>query len=256
VLSTGLSGSAFEVSATPGGTAIVPNATVSSGMTVSMYSDDANIGYGDYVTGDQQALVWNLDTNTFTAYSTQLTAANGWASSEPTFHLSSARGYWYAYNTDYGSGVIPMATIGNTSAISGSVTIGTSSSGPRMLEYWGNFHGAGSWWLQSQATSGEYFLQSNWGTVGGGFAANAQYGISFWNVGTGQGYRLGHAYSDYVAVGSTSNYWSQPHAYISHDGKLVIYGSNMRGVGQTSYTRIDTFLMEVPVTAGTPPSFP
>jgi hypothetical protein len=52
-------------------------------------------------------------------------------------------------------------------------------------------------------------------------------------------------------MGSISSYWAQPHATISHDGKLVIFGSNMLGT-----SRIDLFGMEVPTTTGTPPAFP
>ncbi len=224
-------------------------------QTWSVGQDDIYVGYGHYVTGDGQSQVWDLDTNTQMSYAEQLTSGNGWASSEPTFHGSSMRGYWAFYNTSYGKGVIPVATIGNTSSNAALVTIGSGGTAPYMSEYWGQFHGSGEWWLQTPGAD-QYFLQSNWSTPSSGWSANAEYAITFWDVGTGQGYRLGHSYSDYVTIGSTSNYWTQPHAYVSHDGKLVIFGSDMRGHGQTNYDRVDLFLMEVPLQSGTPPSFP
>jgi hypothetical protein len=224
-------------------------------QTWSTAQDDMDVGYGHYVTGDGQSQVWNLDTNTQVSYSKQLTAANGWAGSEATFHGSSLRGYWVFYNTNYGDGVIPVATIGNTSSNAARVTIGAANTAPYMSEYWGQFHGSGEWWLQTPGPD-QYFLQSNWSTPSSGWSANAEYAITFWNVGAGQGYRLGHSYSDYVTIGSTSNYWTQPHAHVSHDGKLVIFGSDMRGHGGTNYDRVDLFLMEVPLQSGTPPSFP
>ncbi len=224
-------------------------------QTWRVAQDDINVGYGHYVTGDGQTQVWDLDANTQVSYGKQLTAANGWAASEPTFHGSNMRGYWAFYNTSYGRGVIPVATIGNTSSNAARVTIGSGSTAPYMSEYWGQFHGSGEWWLQTPGAD-QYFLQSNWSTPSSGWAANAEYAITFWNVGTGQGYRLGHSYSDYVTIGGTNNYWTQPHAHVSHDGKLVIFGSDMRGHGQTNYDRVDLFLMEVPLQPGTPPAFP
>jgi hypothetical protein len=221
----------------------------------SVKQDDMYVGYGHYVTGDNQTQVWELDTNTQMSYSEQLSSANGWAGSEATFHGSSMRGYWTLYNTDYGNGVIPLATIGNTSSNPAEVTIGSAHAAPYMSEYWGQFHGSGEWWLQTPGTD-QYFLQSNWSTPSSGWSANAEYAITFWNLGTGQGYRLGDSYSDYVSIGSTSNYYSQPHAHISHDGKIVIFGSDMRGHAQTNYDRIDLFLMEVPLQSGNPPAFP
>jgi hypothetical protein len=223
--------------------------------TWSVAQDDMDVGYGHYVTGNGQSEAWDLDSNTQVSYSKRLTAANGWAGSEPTFHGSSMRGYWVFYNTNYGDGVIPVATIGNTLSNAAQVTIGSASTAPHMSEYWGQFHGSGGWWLQTPGPD-QYFVQSNWSTPSPGWSAAAEYAITFWNVGTGQGYRLGHAYSDYVMIGKTSNYWTQPHAHVSHDGKLVIFGSDMRGHGQTNYDRVDLFLMEVPLQSGTPPPFP
>ncbi len=224
-------------------------------QTWSIGQDDMYVGYGHYVTGDGQTQVWDLDTNTQVSFSEELTAANGWSGGEATFHGSSTRGSWIFYNTNYGKGVLPVATIGDTSSNAAQVTIGSGATAPYMSEYWGQFHGSGEWWLQTPGAN-QYFLQSNWSTPSSGWSANAEYAMTFWNVGTGQGYRLGHAYSDYETIGSTSNYWTQPHAHVSHDGKLVIFGSDMRGHGQTNYDRIDLFLMEVPLQSGTPPSFP
>ena len=238
-----------------GSEAFALNLQTGATETWSKSQDDIYVGYGHYVTGDGQTQVWDLDTNTQMSYSEQLTSGNGWAGSEPTYHGSSMRGYWAFYNTDLGNGVIPVATIGNTSSNAAQVSIGSGSTPPYMTEYWGQFHGSGEWWLQTPGAD-QYFVQSNWSTPSSGWAANAEYAITFWNVGTGQGYRLGHSYTDYVTIGSTSNYWTQPHAHVSHDGKLVIFGSDMRGHGQTNYDRVDLFLMEVPLQPGTPPAFP
>ena len=159
-------------------------------QTWSIGQDDMYVGYGHYVTGDGQTQVWDLDTNTQVSFSEELTAANGWSGGEATFHGSSTRGSWIFYNTNYGDGVIPVATIGDTSSNAAQVTIGSGATAPYMSEYWGQFHGSGEWWLQTPGAN-QYFLQSNWSTPSSGWSANAEYAMTFWNVGTGQGYRLG-----------------------------------------------------------------
>lgn len=211
--------------------------------------DDTYGGFADSVTGDQQSQVWLPDTNSQVAITPSLTAAGGWLDGQTTSHGASLRGYFVYFNTD-GRSVAPMpaAVIDQTT---GNAVFGTQSSPPYAAKYWGEFHLSGHWWLQSAGTD-QYLLQSNFGAPGSvPGSATEQYALSFVNVGAGTEYRLGFSYSDYNSIGSISNYYTQPHATISHDGKLVIFGSDMMGT-----SRIDVFAMEVPLTTGTPPSYP
>ena len=213
-------------------------------------TDDSYMGYGPYVTFDgTDSLIWDLNANTTSNYSLILNAANGWNGSQATSHMGSSRGYWTALNSN-GSGSLPypVATIVDVTTNLGQTTIGTQSTPPNIAKAWGQSHESGQWWYQTSPA--QYFLTSNWDDSQPGVASEKK-AITFWDRTTGQGYRLGHSYSIYQAVGATTNYYTQPHACLSIDGKLCMFESDMLG-----NTRIDCFLMEVPVKAGTPPSYP
>jgi hypothetical protein len=225
------------------------NLTNGKAITWNVSADDSYVAYGDFVSGDQQSKIWSLDTNTQFNINPELTAANGWLDSEPTSHGGSLRGYYIYFNTD-GNSTAPMqAAVIDQST--GAATIGSETALPHNPKYWGEYHVSGEWWLQSPGAD-QYILQSNWDTPSGAPGpASEQYAMTLINVWAGTGYRLGFSYSNYINIGSMSDYWTQPHASISHDGKLVIFGSDMLGT-----SRIDLFAIEVPVTPGVPPSFP
>jgi hypothetical protein len=212
--------------------------------------DDTYMGYKPFVTGDQQTVVWDLSANTQNTYTPALTAGNGWQGSQVTAHMGILNGYWIGHNTE-GSDTQPMPVCTVAQADSAAVVIGSQSVLPYNPKYWGQFHTSGNWWLQGSGTN-QYFVQSNFETAAAAPGpASELYAISFINVWAGTSYRLGHSYSVYQAVGSISEYYTQPHGHISHDGKLVMFGSDMLG-----NSRVVVFVMEVPLIAGTPPSFP
>lgn len=246
---------------------------VGTALTWSTGVDDTYIGSGDFVYSDGNAAnIWDLDnsttgTNAFIAVSPSF-GGNANFSGDATSHMAAMRGWWIATST------INTATLrmpaGTLQPVTGTNNvIGTTSSLPSNPKYLGSYHASGNWWLQPTGT-GQYYLQSNFHQTSdpSGQPATEKYAASFVNVWANSLFRLGFLYSDdeasllsgsplATAVGSGNvAYWSQPHMHISHDGKVAIFGSNMRGAAQTSYTRLDLFLMEVPLTTGTPPSFP
>lgn len=252
---------------------------VGTALTWTTGVDDTYVGYGDFVYTDQnEANIWDLDnsttgTNAFIAVSPTF-GGNANFSGDATSHMAVMRGWWVATST-INSAASPMPA-GTLQPITGTNNaIGTTTTLPRNPKYLGSYHTSGNWWLQPNGT-GQYYLQSNFHQTSdpGSQPASEAYAASFVNVWNDTLFRLGFLYSDdenaflsgsplATKVGGTGScpsniacYWSQPHMHISHDGKVAIFGSNMRGAAQTSFTRIDLFLMEVPLTTGTPPSFP
>lgn len=221
--------------------------------------DDAYIGYGDFATGDgQNVAVWDLDANTQIAQNPPLTGANGWQGGEATSHVAIMRGYWIAQNTE-GSGSLPFPAAIISQSNPTTTVIGSTSAVPYCPKAVPQYHTSGNWWLQTPG-SGQYFLQSTVGTlqISPNYPASEGHALSFVNVWAGTMYRLGHSYSVNPA---TNYYYEQPHAHISHDGKLVMFGSNMLQTPtaiapNAGSKQVDLFVMEVPLQAGTPPSFP
>jgi len=93
-------------------------------------------------------------------------------------------------------------------------------------------HFAGQWVVNNLVGLSMWMLFSGWGD--GGLLDNAVGFIPF-NATTGNVRLLAHHYSQ------VTDYYAQPHATISPDGKLVLFGSDMSGSG-----RIDAFLVVVP----------
>jgi hypothetical protein len=213
--------------------------------------DDFYIGYGNFAWTDSSTLpVWDLDnsttgTNAFIAPTPTLSGWNGDVS-----HVPCLRGYWLATST-FNTDTLPMMNVTITnSGTAGTAVFGTTSSTPYILENYGQWHMSGYWWLQSPGAN-QWVLMCNTAITTGNTHAGP-YDISFANPWTGDMRRLGYTYSILQTLpGQSNNYWTQAFGHISHDGKLVMYGSDMLGS-----TRIDVFVIEVPVTSGTPPSFP
>lgn len=213
--------------------------------------DDTYMGYGPFVTGDQQGAVWDLVNNTTINYSPALTSGNGWQLSQATAHGGTLRLGWTFFNSEGSfSTPYPVAIISSTApATLPNTAIGTTTVTPFQVKAWGSQHQSGHWWLQSG--SNQYSLNSSFGSGVG--ATSELYGITFFNFNAGAGFRLGHSYSVLGAISGCASpcYYTQPHATIAHDGKIVGFETDMLGS-----TRVDYMLMEVPVTTGTPPSFP
>jgi hypothetical protein len=258
------------VAATPVGTALTWVAAV----------DDTYVGYGDFVYTDQNGPnIWDLKNSTVTLNAfipvSPSFGGNANFNGDATSHMAVMRFGWIATSTiNSAAGPMPAGTV---QAITGTNNvIGTTTTLPSNPKYQGSYHTSGNFWQQADGP-GQYFVQSNLHQTQdpGSQPASENYAISFVNVWANVLYRLGFAYSDdevtflgpkngfnfcplSTAMGSNNNavYWSQPHFHISHDGKLGTFGSNMRGAARTSFTRIDLFVMEAPLTAGTPASFP
>lgn len=205
----------------------------------------ASAGAGNFSTGDQQSKLWNLDTNTLIPYSQAL----GFTSS----HMAAMRGFYACFNSS-GSGSLPFPAAVIAQNTSATVTLGTQSTPPFFPKGSNTpFHTCGYWWLQPP-TTGQYFLQSIAGVQGSQYPASESYALTFLNVWAGTGNRLGFTYGRNLGTlsgNSDASYYTQSWGHLSHDGKLVVFGSEM----QTG-TRLEFFVMEVPVISGTPPSFP
>ena len=233
------------------------NLTTGAIITWAPSIDDAYMGYTDFMASDVSGQIWSLGTNTQLTISPAIGAVG---------HGACCRGFWVYYNTNNSSTLnFPAILVSQDS--SAASRIGTTSVLPFAAAptYAGQYHMSGHWWLQTPttlnaSTGGLWMVQSNIGSSP--MQASEVFAITFQNPWLGASRRLGFSYS--VVPNPATFYWQQPHAHISHDGKLVIFGSTMNGTptqtippsGGTFPNRIDLFLMEVPVTAGTPPSFP
>jgi hypothetical protein len=253
------------------------NLTNGTAATVSKASlggslDDLYVGYGKPTTnncfsGDVppgNAYSYNLDTSTLLPANPTLTTSN-WVGFNGFSHQASLNGYWTALESNKGGGTMQILKLRGD---------GTNNAASDILwsKYWGQYHMCGHWWTQGSGTNQYMLISMDWNASGNsslpsGWASTENYALSFVNPDTGNTHRLGFHYSvcgqssGNVAAGSgigfssapggASQYYSQAHASISHDGKLVIYGSNMG-----NQARVDLFVAEVPITAGTPPSFP
>jgi Chitobiase/beta-hexosaminidase C-terminal domain len=219
--------------------------------------DDAYVGYGDFATGDGQEQTWNLDANTQISYVPTLTSGNGWPGGQATSHVAVMRGFWIAFNTQ-GTGSLPMPAATIAQGSPSSTVIGSTSVLPFSPKCFPQWHTSGNYWLQPSGT-GQYFLMSNIGTASASYPATEWYANSFINVWAGTLFRLGHNYSTVPNPGTY--YYEQPHAHVSHDGKLVMFGSNMLQTPTSpapaaGSKHIDLFIQETPLIAGSPPSFP
>jgi hypothetical protein len=184
--------------------------------------DEIYSGHGNsaLVNSGSSSQVWNLDTNTLTPLGLpfgNLTTIS---------HVPSMNGFWVAIDTNTGAGHMPMYRINAD---------GTHSAAVMIPGYWGQWHNTGHW--QQDAGTAQYFLMSTWASPGSGWVASWRYGLIFIRTDDGSVRYLGGHYSE----GTSVDYYSQPHATQSHDGKLVVFGSNMLGG-----SRIDAFVMEVP----------
>ena len=178
--------------------------------------------------------VWDLNTNLVT-----LMVAPGNASNA---HLGTLRGYFVGCDPNTGGGITPLWAY-DPSAARLHFTF------HNMGGYYPDSHHSGQW-LQSNALLGGN-LKKQW-------FLREQYNYSFLSAGgtgspesivmltlDGLNYRLvGHHYSikPPPALGANFFYYSTPRTTISLDGKLIMFDTNMNGS-----TRIDTFLVEVPI---------
>jgi hypothetical protein len=243
-------------------------ATISSSTVGSL--DDTYVGYGQPTTnncfsGDVppgQAYSYNLDTSAVLPANPALTTSN-WVGYNGFSHQASLNGYWTALESNKGGGTMQILKLRGD---------GTDNANSNILwpKYWGQYHMCGHWWTQGSGTNQFMLISMDWvsgSSLPSGWSSTENYALSFVNPDTGNTYRLGFHYSvsgqsgGNVAAGTgvgftgspggASQYYSQAHASISHDGKLVIFGSNMG-----NQARIDLFVAEVPLIAGTPGTFP
>lgn len=255
---------ATETWATAGSstTYFILNLVTGATSTATDGLDDIYGGYGSpltdsgVMTDSGNGPPFDITTASFRALSPALTGSN-WDGS--TFsHMASLAGYWTTLGSNKGGGSMQMIQVKPD---------GTNNANSNVLwpKYWGQMHRSGHWWLQGGGAN-QYWLMS---VDTDGTAANSvseKSALTLVNADTGASRRVGFHYSASAqsgtslpagtdgytgSPGGTDPYWGQAHASMSHDGKLVLFGSNM---GNTA--RIDAFLMEVPTTAGTPPSFP
>jgi len=224
--------------------------------------DDVYGGYGEptghacVMTDASPDGAYDIETATFNLLNPALTGSN-WDGSN-FFHQPSLNGYWTTMGSNAGSGHMQILKI---------FADGTNNanSGVFWPKYYGQFHNSGHWWLQGNGTNQYQLMSTDDATgFGSGWSASENYALTYINPDTGNSYRLGFHYSwsgesggnmpaggPASGPGGANQYWSQAHASPSHDGKIVIFGSNM-----LNQARIDLFVMEVPLIAGTPPSFP
>lgn len=186
--------------------------------------DEIYSGYGNVALvnrGETSSQLWNLDTDSFTGYSRP-------NSNFGPSHAPALRGFWMLGDSNTGGGFIRWARTypDNTSGSSMSQACG----------YWNQWHSSGFWWNQTAGNS-QWFMTSYWQN---GVTANLEYGLVYINSGNASCRFLGYHYSQSPAT-TTDDYWSQPHATISVDGKITVYGSNM-----LDGPRIDAFLVETP----------
>jgi hypothetical protein len=184
--------------------------------------DEIYSGYNNaaLINAGSGSLVWDLANNRL------LPIGLPYGNLRTISHVASMRGFWTAIDTVTGTGKMPLFRIYEDGSHSAAVNI---------PGYWGQWHTSGHW-QQAEGTS-QYFLLSNWDMPSSGWTPAWRYALLFVRTSDGGVRHLGGHYSE----GSGSDYYSQPHATQSHDGKLVVFGSNMLGG-----SRIDAFLMEVP----------
>lgn len=227
--------------------------------------DDTYVGYGEPASdpcfsGDGSPTAsysYDLATNTRIATTPAITGAN-WDGSL-TFHMPTLRNRWVSFGSNKGSGSMQMLSIFGD---------GTNNANSNVLwpKYYGQFHNSGHWWTQGTGT--QYLVMStDDADTDASWSQSEKFAITFIDPDTGASRRLGFHYSwsrntgsgnmvaggpsGFPGPGGASAYYSQSHTTISHDGKLVMFGSNMINQAQ-----IQTFIMEVPLTAGVAPSFP
>jgi hypothetical protein len=238
---------------------------VAQNITAPYTVDDTYMGYTPVIQGDGYEYVYNIATQTWVAFSPSLTNGVNWPggySGDTPSHLASLNGYWYINNGYQGGGHSQLLQI----YANGTNNAATTYMTDYWPAYWGQDHYSGHWWLQGNGLQQMILFSADGdstGGVGSGWSASEWLANSFINTGTGATYRLGFNYSISSGTGSgnmpsgfggpggASVYFSQAHATISHDGKLVMFGSNMM-----NQARIDLFIQEVPLTTGTPPAFP
>jgi hypothetical protein len=190
--------------------------TQAIGSFDEIYSGSNNIAF---INDGASSLVWNLDTNTTTA----IGALSGRSS---PFHLASMRDYWVWIDSNAGGGVFPLVRAAENGTLNSSV----SASG-----YWNQLHNSGHW--KNGSGTDQWFLLSTWSS---GVSAWMEYNNIFYNLGSGATKVLGGHYSESPAT-TADDYRSQPHTTQSHDGKLVMFSSNM-----LDGSRVDVFVQEVP----------
>lgn len=199
--------------------------TQATGGNDEMYS-----GYGDvaFVNDGASSFLWDLTNNT-----TEAMPSTG--SLAPPFHVASLNGYWCWIDSNTGGGVMPILRLSED---------GTLNTSVNQTGYWGQLHCSGHW--TQPAGTDQWMLVSNWDN-NGGWTSTLRYAIYFLNIGSGTKRILGHSYTDSQQIVSgtrpngSNNYFSQPHATQSTDGKLVMFTGNM-----LDSPRTDVFLMEVP----------
>lgn len=239
------------------------NGTASTQVGAARSVDDTYSGYGaptsDPVYSGDGSITsqysFDLATSTKISTSPAITGSN-WDGSN-SFHMPSMNGYWVTFGSQLGGGHMQMMKI----FADGSNNANSAVFWPK---FYGQFHNSGHWWNQGSGTA-QWMVMSTDNAIGdSGWTQTEKYAISFVSPDTGATRRLGFHYSwsgesggnmaaggPASGPGGASQYFSQAHATISHDGKLVLFSSNM-----LNQARTDAFVMEVPLTSGTPAAFP
>jgi hypothetical protein len=194
--------------------------------------DEVYSGYGNVAlincdrrgTGPPSAHVWKLDDNKLASIGLPFDDMSNSA------HVASMRGFWVATDTVTGRGGMPLYLIRED---------GSHAQVSTFEGYYGNWHSCGHW--KQPAGLDQYALYSMWDAPKKGWTKSLQYALMFARCDDGSTATLGHHYSAVPAT-TTHEYWSQPRATQSSDGRIVLFGSNM-----LDGPRLDVFLMEVPV---------
>lgn len=184
--------------------------------------------------------IWDLETDTtFTA-----TAPGNvsWA------HMPCLRGYGFQQDVNTGASTMPTWRIDFSAARDDEMVLCYNPVGcnlpPGLNAYSANGHWSGCWIQEPADLLHQYALKSAFNQGATATGSELRQGIGFHRIDGGDQRFLCHHYSVFPDTSGlpASDYWPQPHATLSPDGKLVKFVSNMNDSG-----RRDVFIAEVPV---------
>jgi len=241
----------------PANTGNFPGPSIGSGW----FQQDVNDAwFVAYTTSTGQVRAWNAVTDEFQNWgtvndephlvrdgsyvfgvnrSTPIDVEQGDLATGPTWELNLSNIY-PNMAASHPSGTTNGYLIGNDANTSGGPTLYYYDPVTRTRTYIGNpldgsGHHAAQWYHNNPAGTDYWFLVSGYGNSSANLAKKA---VGLRRL-SGEYRLLAHHYS------SADQYYSQPHATISPDGKLVMWGSDMNNAAG----RIDTFLAIVPTKA-------
>ena len=180
--------------------------------------------------GPTSGPVWDLQTNTLTT----LTAPGNSGIS----HTPSLRSYYVFGDNGTGNGITPHWRIDPSPARE--MVMFNDLGG-----YTADAHNSGMW-VQTDAELGgdlrrQWFLRTSYDWSYVSYGAGAKEALAFLRI-DGGGHRLLLHHYSVLPTNGADNYWSEPRAILSIDGKLAMFDSNMN-----NGPRVDVFLAEVPV---------